>query len=45
MANKDDSPSAINVLRGLNKAPAGDHNNSDTEHDESQAGGIGKCAP
>ena len=22
---------AINVLRGLNKAPAGDHNNSDTE--------------
>ena len=34
---------SINFLRGLNKAPAADHNNSDTEHDESQAGGIGKC--
>ena len=35
---------AINVLRGLNKAPAGDHDNSNTEHDERQAGGISKRA-
>jgi hypothetical protein len=35
---------AIDVLRGLNKALAGDHDNSDTERDESQAGGISKGA-